>query len=803
MDIQAYKWNNTNFEFNGDRTLTPNSCELIVQLNGICEIELEHPYDIDKSWTYLETENIVAVPTPWSDKQLFRIYDREKTITGLKVYARHIYFDLVKYNIESNLHIKNKNGKEALKLILKNTPFIAHSNIVDLNSCYFFKNNVIQGIAGNKDNSFLNRWGGELFLDNYNIYINSRVGTNKGVRISYGHNLENISLKRNNEDIFTRLYPYVTKNTSDTIELPEKYVDSKYINNYPNVYEKYINLSEFMHLKDGADDTENSYETLDELYVAMRNKCKELFENGLDTPKTSGTVNMVILENTTEYEHVKELVNVNLGDDILIEHYDIGIESTTRCVGYRWNCITKKYLKIEIGELEKDFFDLQNTTTNDLNNILNKDGTINTGKLQGIINSLTVQFRAMRDVAQKQHIKAMLFEDKIKGSATYGALAIGTKGLMIAKERLPDDSDWDWRTFIEAGLVYADELVGILKTVLIKSMDGSFELDLKNSGGAIFRNNGKTAIEIANNAIKLFNYLKDGDYIGGLSSLINKDDPNKPLVGLVNDYDSAISIGYEVKDSKIVPSYVEFDNYGILGRRFPITFLKETDFTENIHIWRALFGKYELFENTSNKLILKMIKEGKFYVTDNNLNTKFHVGEDSFSVLDFFKNSGSNDCWCGYNFFVDRNFHSNGDISCGGQKHRIVDTEHYGKIKMNAFETTECYFADIGRNKLKDGKCIIRLDKRFLETVNTNIKYEVKTWAYGNGNVWVEPSDMYSQYVIVRGTNDIEFGYEIIAKQKGYETVRMEEYVKEKNPVIKNRDTKSNLAIKPKERKSA
>ncbi len=144
MDIQAYKWNNTNFEFNGDRTLNPYRCILKVQLNGICEIELEHPYDNEKSWTYLENEDIVSVATPWSDKQLFRIYDREKTITGLKVYARHIYFDLVKYNIESNLHIKSKNGKQALKLILKNTPFIAHSNIVDINSCYFFKNNVIE-----------------------------------------------------------------------------------------------------------------------------------------------------------------------------------------------------------------------------------------------------------------------------------------------------------------------------------------------------------------------------------------------------------------------------------------------------------------------------------------------------------------------------------------------------------------------------------------------------------------------------------------------------------------------------------
>lgn len=791
-DIQAYKWNNTNFEFNGDRTLNPYSCILKVQLNGICEIELEHPYDKDRSWTYLENEDVVTVSTPWSDKQLFRIYDREKTITGLKVYARHIYFDLVKYNIESNLHIKNRNGKGALKLILQNTPFIAHSNIVDINDCYFFKNNVIEGIAGNKDNCFLSRWGGELFLDNYDVYINSRIGTNHGLRISYGYNLENLSLKRNTEKVFTRLYPYVVKNTTDTIELPEKYVDSKYINNYPNIYEKYINLSEFMHLKNGEDDKENAYETLEELYVAMRNKCKELFKNGLDTPETTGTVNMVILENTTEYKNVKELVHVNLGDDVLVEHYDIEVESKTRCVGYTWDCINKKYLNIELGELEKDFFDFQNTTTHDLNNILNKDGTINPGKLQGIINSLAVQFRAMRDVAQKQHILAMLFEDRIKGSATYGALAIGTKGLMIAKERLPDDSDWDWRTFIEAGLVYADELVGILRTVLITNMDESFQIDLNGFGGAVFKNDGKVAMEIANNMINLYNWMKDEDYIGGLMALINNNNPDRPVVALGNDFDSAMMFTYPIGNNKHNP-YITLDKYGVLGNKYPITVEEESNFIKASHLFKAIFGENELFSDGAGNLTMKLKENGYFGIFDSSSNNKYLFAEDYFKILDLHMAKNSDSIWALKNFKTDGNFHANGNISCAGQKNRIVDTEHYGKIKMNAFETAGCHFGDVGRAKLKDGKYIIRIDKKFLETVNTNVQYEVQTWAYGNGIVWVEPSEMYPQYIIVRGTSDIEFGYKIIAKQKGYETARMEEYV---SSSLITRNTKSNLTIK-------
>ncbi|MDK0894087.1 phage tail spike protein [Clostridium perfringens] len=609
MDIQVYNWENTNFEFNGDRTLCPYSCELIVRLNGICEIELEHPYDLDKSWTYLETENVIAAPTPWSDKQLFRIYDFEKTITGLKVYARHIYFDSAKYNIESNLHIKNKNGQEALNLILKNTPFKAYSNITDINDCYFFKNNVIEGIAGNKENCFLNRWGGELFLDNYNIHINYKIGSDEGIRVSYGNNLEDLSLKRSTEGVFTRLYPYVIKNTTDTIELPEKFVDSKNISKYPNIYEKYINLSEFMHLKNGDDDKENAYETLDQLYTAMRDKCREIFAKGIDTPKTSGTVNMAILENTTEYEHVKELVHVNLGDDIIVYHYDIGVESSTRCVGYRWNCITKKYLKIDLGELEKDFFDFQSSTTHDLNNILNLNGTVNPSMLEGIISATKTKFTALRDVAQPQHQLAMLFEDRIKGSSTYGACAIGSMGLMIASKRLPDDSDWDWNTFIGGGFAMADWLIGKLKTVLIENMDGSFQMDLNKPGGMLFKNNGKDAIKIERNMVQLFNWKKNGDYIGALMSLIRGDDENKPILGLANTISSALTIGYEEKDSNKVPSYLEFDKYNILKDKNnkPVRVYEDIDF-KNRNLYSAVLSSLNdkcYIYNNDEKTVIK------------------------------------------------------------------------------------------------------------------------------------------------------------------------------------------------------
>ena len=64
-------------------------------------------------------------------------------------------------------------------------------------------------------------------------------------------------------------------------------------------------------------------------------------------------------------------------------------------------------------------------------------------------------------------------------------------------------------------------------------------------------------------------------------ALIKGDNPDKPLIGLANDVDAALALGYEKKDSKSVPSYIEFDKYNILEDGKPIRVYEEIDFKGN------------------------------------------------------------------------------------------------------------------------------------------------------------------------------------------------------------------------------
>ncbi len=577
--MQYYKSNNTNFNKNGDITLQLNSGTLRVELNtGINEIEFEIPYDKQKRWKKVNEWGVVKCKVFYSkNKQLYRIYNVTKGMFGLKCSARHIFFDLIKHTILDNRAVAT-NGQRALDIILDGTKFKGHSDIELINTAYFVKLNSIQAINGDKENSFRNRWGGEMLYDNFDIYVNTRIGKDNGIRIKYKRNMEDVNLTVDRDSIITKGCPVAY----DGKMLPEKYICSQLINQYPIVCEGFIDVSD-LKLKDPENQDDEGFDTEEELYNAMRKRMAYLYNNGLDKPKVSGSVKLANLANTIDYKDFENLERVGIGDTVTIDHEEIGIDIKTRCIVIEWDLVTEEILNTEFGDVEVNYFDKQEIANGKLENILNNNGTVNPSKMEGIIDALQTKFKALRDVAQPQHVLGMLFEDKIKGSKTYGAMAIGSMGFMIASERTEDDKDWNWRTFGSGQGFFADWLVGKLRTVLITNMDNSFEMDLNKPGGMMFKNNGKDAIKIERNMVQLFNWKKNGEYIGALMSLIRGDDENKPIIGLANAIHSALTLGYEEKNSTSVPSYLEFDKYNVLEDKGgkPIRVKEEIDFKGN------------------------------------------------------------------------------------------------------------------------------------------------------------------------------------------------------------------------------
>ena len=615
MSIEYYKGNNTNYEFDGDVTLVPNKAIFEITMNGICEIEINHPYDKEGRWKIINGNGVIKAPTPYSKGQLFVIYSIDKNMltTGLKIKARHIFFDLY-YSTTEDIRAVNCNCQRALNILFNGTKFTGHSNIKKINTCYFVKQNRIEAINGsNKDNTIINRWGGEIFLDNFNVYINERIGEDKGLEILYGTNMLDLGLKENRKDIVTRIKPVAFNGR----RLPELFIDSPLINKYRIVYEKYIEFSNLKFkcdLQNESEDTEDGsiiFETKEELYNALREECKKLFENGIDKPKITGNVKVAALSNTEKYKFVKDLVNINLGDTLTAKHLDLDIDIKVRCVGYKWDILKEKYIDVTIGDVVKNYFQNQSDTTQKVNSILNENGTVKSSELEGAINALKAPLLAQKSRAKKSDVVAWIQEVLDPNDPDYGCLQGGTKGIQLSNKRLDDNSDWDFRTAITPEGIIADWLIGKLKTVLIENIDGSFKMDLNKPGGMTFRNNGIKSMLIENNALKMFNYKIDGQYIGGLISLILGSDENKPLVGLTNSINSAINIGYEKEgDSTKVPPYMQLDKFNIL----------KDDFGKAIRIWEDIDCK---LHNIYNVFLRSMNDKNWIRVSDEELALNF------------------------------------------------------------------------------------------------------------------------------------------------------------------------------------
>lgn len=607
--IQFYKSENSNYELNGDISLQIIEGKFVMELNGICEINITIPYDNLSKWKMITKDGVIKAPTPYSQGQLFSIYDIKKDMSGLNIQARHIFFDLRK-KICLDIRAVSTTAEEALNKLLEGTKFRGHSNLSTVSTCYFERVNKIAAINGDKDNTLLNRWGGEIFLDNFDIYINDRVGREEGPRIRYSVNMLNVELSENWDGVITRAYPIAY----DGVMLPEKYIDSNLIGNYRDIYENYVEMSD-LKLKNNSED-EEGFETEEELFNAMRSRIKELYKNGLDKPTISGETDFAILNNY-EKDALNELNKVMLGDTVTIEHEEIGIDLKARCIAIEWNMLTKE-IKSTIGEFQRNIFNEASKNNSIIDKITNPNGSINPNSMEGVINALQVQFKALKDIAQKQHIRAMLFEDRDPESPTFGCMCLGTMGFEIASEFKQGTKEWDFRTFGTGKGFFADCIIaGILKTVILESINGNFRLDLSTDGAAKFFNDGELALSISNNQIQLYNWKKNNDFIGSLAALVQNNDANQPLIGLYNDKDSATMIGYQGSGDNSVPAYVYFDKYDVLkfkelfGKKYPIQFLEDA-FFNSVGINKIVTNSIgfnsqndsSIYESTSKHLIL-------------------------------------------------------------------------------------------------------------------------------------------------------------------------------------------------------
>lgn len=119
------------------------------------------------------------------------------------------------------------------------------------------------------------------------------------------------------------------------------------------------------------------------------------------------------------------------------------------------------------------------------------------------------------------------------------------------------------------------------------------------------------------------------------------------------------------------------------------------------------------------------------------------------------------------------NGHFNGkSLTISGSKNCLQETKNYGSRLINAYETAEYYFGDLGFGKIsEDGECLIYIEDIFSECINTNVEYHIFTQAY-NGSI--KTIERYKTYFKVKGDPGTKFSWEFKAKRTGFENNRLD-----------------------------
>lgn len=505
--IQIYNIENTNFDQNGDMSLFPSSASVHAVLNGIWEVTLEHPKDSEDRWKYIKEGAVVKMPS-FNGEQLFRITHKEKSDSGISANLQPIFMDAADDCFLLDVRPTDKTGQQALDIMTApNKKYTAETDITLTGTAYYQNKNLIEAINGDDENSFVKRWGGEIVYDNYKAIINRHAGSDRGVEILYGKNIAENGMKEEVDlrNVVTRIIPQAYNGYQIDGDAP--WVDSPLIDKYPTVKYSTMKFEDVKMRADAQEDDESKgviiCDTPAQLEAALIKRCQEQWEAGADKPQVTISVDMVMIEDTELYADVKGLVEVSLGDTVHCRNNNLDIVTDARVTELEWDCVNDRILSVSLGDYQFDYISNQVSINNRIECAIREDGSVIGSQVQGILDAVKTQFHALRDVAQKQDVRAMLFEDLNPDSPTFGAMCLGSMGFEIASKRTSDGKGWIWSTFgtgqgffadyIIAGTMLADRIYG--GTLTLGGRDNKAGImKILNSSGAVMTTLDKDGI---------------------------------------------------------------------------------------------------------------------------------------------------------------------------------------------------------------------------------------------------------------------------------------------------------------------
>jgi hypothetical protein len=112
-------------------------------------------------------------------------------------------------------------------------------------------------------------------------------------------------------------------------------------------------------------------------------------------------------------------------------------------------------------------------------------------------------------------------------------------------------------------------------------------------------------------------------------------------------------------------------------------------------------------------------------------------------------------------------------VASGYSKNKMADTKDYGDRLLYCYETASPLFGDVGQGMTdENGECYVFIDDIFTETVSLDRNYQVFLQKEESGDLWV--SFKREDFFLVKGSPNLKFAWELKARQKKWESERLE-----------------------------
>ena len=362
--IRIFSASDTDFTSNGEVVIS-NATKANVRKadNGDYYLDFECGLEyVD----YIVANNIIVAPTPQGD-QAFRITSFDATRKKITAKAWHIFYDSANYLIADS-YVVDKNCNDALDHLNGATdtqsPFTTLSNVQTIDSYRCVRTSLQNAIS-----VLLERWGGHLVRDNWNIKIMNSIGQDNGVTIQYKKNLKEITAKYDWSNVVTKLLPV----GYDGILLDEIYIYSD--TQYSIPYTKTVSFEQGdINQEDYEDET--AYQ--DALKVDLFNQATAYVAQNC-VPSVTYTLKA----------NIEKITDV--GDVVQVYDQRLGLNLDAAVTAFNYDCILGKYTEIEFGSIGQSLSNLMSNVTSQVNTALAENNA-----------DLTVQLNAAIEAAEEQ-----------------------------------------------------------------------------------------------------------------------------------------------------------------------------------------------------------------------------------------------------------------------------------------------------------------------------------------------------------------------------------------------------------------